>query len=389
MADENSVLRRNSGRKRKFPDQNESIRKQLYNTGAGYYRKDGVKVEPKVFQLIKKCCVRNCHSKLSELEQSQIFREFYALGSFELRSSFLSSCVSEVEPLRRTKKDEQSRRGFTKNYTLSNERVCKTFFCDLLQISSKRVEVALKKLRDEQVQTVRMITRKPTLHNKATKPVVQKQAMTPDNIDLLKIEQDPDGEVFVESYVIGQENVIGEENEQIIEYLDEESYTIEDEIEVVDNFEERPKQFDESFVCSCPNGCTEKLPLKTRRQLFQMFWNIGTSFDRSTFVNCCVSENQKLLTKNGLVSNRKFFVKGVEICEQTFTKTLMISSAQIDHSLQHEDTEEEVDPKEKMAAHIVENFAIQPLLDYMCSNFNEENPDIQVSVEEYRGELIQ
>lgn len=44
MADENIVnLRKKGGRKRKFPDQNESIRKKLYNTGAGYYRKDGVR----------------------------------------------------------------------------------------------------------------------------------------------------------------------------------------------------------------------------------------------------------------------------------------------------------------------------------------------------------
>lgn len=42
--------------------------------------------------------------------------------------------------------------------------------------------------------------------------------------------------------------------------------------------EVKPKEFDEEFICSCPKKCTDpkKLPLKTRRQIFNMFWNIGS-----------------------------------------------------------------------------------------------------------------
>lgn len=210
-------------------------------------------------------------------------------------------------------------------------------------------------------------------NSKIAKPVTQQCAPAPDNINLLKI--DAENEVIVESYVIGQED------DQIVEYLEEESYSIKQEI--IDITDEK-KQFDESFVCSCPNECTEKLPVKTRRQLFQMFWNIGTNLDQNAFINCCVSDQRS--SQKEEISSRKFFLKGVEICEPTFTRTLMITSAQIDLSLQNEDSEEEVDPKEKIVTHIKENFNIYPLIDFMCSNFNDENPDCEVSLQDYRGE---
>lgn len=393
MADENLIAerKRTGGRKRKFPDQNESIRKQLYNTNQIYYRKDGVRVDPKVFKFITDCCVRICHSKLNRNKQSQAFQTFYGLGSFELRSSFINSCVSEVEPARRTRKDESeySRRGFTKIYTLSNERVCKTLFCNILQISSKRVETSLKKLRyfpeTDQISTAESIQ---TTRDEATvERIVQKQLNVLEHGDDQQIDNTCKdaavmtyGDSAIETYYIKQDE------DQSAEYLEDESYTIEEEPEIIEIKHETRKEFDENFVCSCPNGCTDKLPLKTRRQLFQMFWNIGTNLDRNAFVNCCVSENLKPSAEE--IPTRKFFLKGVEICEPTFTKTLMITSDQIDSSLQgNEESDEEIDPKEKVAAHIRGSFKIEPLLQFMCSNFVDENPDCPVSDDSYIGQF--
>ena len=41
-----------------------------------------------------------------------------------------------------------------------------------------------------------------------------------------------------------------------------------------------PKEFDENFECFCHKKCTEKLSMKTRRQIFKMFWG---SYLENTF----------------------------------------------------------------------------------------------------------
>ena len=58
---------------------------------------------------------------------------------------------------------------------------------------------------------------------------------------------------------------------------------------------ERKKEFDESYVCSCPKKCTDpkKLSAKIRKQIFNMFWNIGSYEGRCAFLNSCVNEAPK------------------------------------------------------------------------------------------------
>lgn len=91
--------------------------------------------------------------------------------------------------------------------------------------------------------------------------------------------------------------------------------------------EVRPKEFDATFICTCPKKCTEpnKLPLKTRRQIFNMFWNIGSYEGRCAFLNSCVNEQPKrrTYTKSDCSRRkmtRKYYLKGVEVCKTTFTK---------------------------------------------------------------------
>jgi hypothetical protein len=124
-----------------------------------------------------------------------------------------------------------------------------------------------------------------------------------------------------------------------------------------------PKTFDEFFVCSCPKRCTDpkKLSLKTRRQIFNMFWSIGSYEGRCAFLNSCVNEAPKkkqytksensrrrntrrytILTKAHslmLPFNCRYFLKGVEVCKHTFVKTLQISNSRIDVSLQKMENE--------------------------------------------------
>lgn len=59
--------------------------------------------------------------------------------------------------------------------------------------------------------------------------------------------------------------------------------------------EVKPKTFDDKFECTCPKKCTDpkKLSVKTRRQIFSMFWNIGSYEGRCAFLNSCVNETPK------------------------------------------------------------------------------------------------
>lgn len=119
--------------------------------------------------------------------------------------------------------------------------------------------------------------------------------------------------------------------------------------------EVQPKEFDEEFICTCPKKCTDpkKLSLKTRRQIFNMFWSIGSYEGRCAFLNSCVNEipKKRTYTKNKEESRRKntrkYYLKGVEVCKTTFTKTLMISNSRIDVSLQKMESENFSDERGK------------------------------------------
>lgn len=173
--------------------------------------------------------------------------------------------------------------------------------------------------------------------------------------------------------------------------------------------EVKPKEFDETFNCICPKKCTDpsRLPLKTRRQLFQMFWNIGSYEGRCAFLNSCVNElpKKRTYTKNKEASRRKmtrkYFLKGQEVCKTTFTKTLMISNSRIDVSLQKMEAESFNDErgkkrtghgfsdekKEKVIAHIKENHQTDSSLRGLWCSYQSQYPDDPVSESYYKREF--
>lgn len=175
--------------------------------------------------------------------------------------------------------------------------------------------------------------------------------------------------------------------------------------------EVKPKEFDEMFVCTCPKKCTEpkKLPLKTRRQIFNMFWNIGSYEGRCAFLNSCVNEfsKKRTYTKNKEASRRKmtrkYFLKGVEVCKTTFTKTLMISNSRIDVSLQKMETEDFNDArgkkkaghgfsdekKEKVIMHIKDNYTPDASLRGLWGIYSATHPDDPVSESYYKSKFLE
>lgn len=173
--------------------------------------------------------------------------------------------------------------------------------------------------------------------------------------------------------------------------------------------EVKPKEFDETFVCTCPKKCTDpsRLPLKTRRKIFQMFWNIGSYEGRCAFINSTVNElpKKRTYTKNKEASRRKmtrkYFLKGQEVCKTTFTKTLMISNSRIDISLQKMEAESFKDERgkgrtgsgfseekrEKVISHIKNNYKTDSSLRGLWVTYQSENPDDPVSESYYKREF--
>lgn len=168
----------------------------------------------------------------------------------------------------------------------------------------------------------------------------------------------------------------------------------------------KPKEFDENFKCTCPKKCTDpsRLPLKTRRSLFQMFWNIGSYEGRCAFINSTVNElpKKRTYTKNKEASRRKmtrkYFLKGQEVCKTTFTKTLMISNSRIDISLQKGEAESFNDErgkgragsgfsdekKEKVISHIKDHYEPDSSLRGLWVLYQSQNPDDPVSESYYK-----
>lgn len=98
---------------------------------------------------------------------------------------------------------------------------------------------------------------------------------------------------------------------------------------------------------------------------------------------------------------RKYFLKGVEVCKTTFTKTLMISNSRIDVSLQKMETENFNDErgkkkaghgfsdekKEKVIVHIKENFMPDSSLRGLWGIYTASYPDDPVSESYYKSKL--
>jgi hypothetical protein len=170
--------------------------------------------------------------------------------------------------------------------------------------------------------------------------------------------------------------------------------------------EVKPKEFDETFMCTCPKQCTDptKLSLKTRRQIFNMFWNIGSYEGRCAFLNSCINEapKKRCYTKNKETSRRKmtrkYYLKGVEVCKTTFVKTLKISNSRVDVCLQKMETENFNDQrgrkkahigftqerKELVIEHIKETYEPDASLRGMHARYLEANPSEPVSESYYK-----
>lgn len=134
------------GRKRKIADQSRVDRKRFANNNKRYVNTKGNVVEEKVFNEGFVCgCTKTCTEKVGTELRKKLFRQFWSIGSYEGRCALIVGCVTQNIKKRTYTKSNNSRRNFTRKYTIFGKEVCKPAFLKSLQISESRVDLALYK----------------------------------------------------------------------------------------------------------------------------------------------------------------------------------------------------------------------------------------------------
>lgn len=119
--------------------------------GLAYTTKSGKEVAAKKFTKIICKCRKSCHLTINEIQQKKVFDEYYNLCSWNEKTSFLlnhievSSCKKRRKaPLR---KNIMFKKSFHREYFLVNKenKVCKSFFKAVLQITEGRIEHCMRK----------------------------------------------------------------------------------------------------------------------------------------------------------------------------------------------------------------------------------------------------
>lgn len=118
--------------------------KTARNTGKEYIdRKNKLHLQKSVKPFIHNCRYK-CNDNFNEIKRNDIFMDFWALGSWELQTSYLNGVIKLV-PVKRRKQGVVYSKNVSCEYRLLNERVCKEFFLKTLDLSNKRIQNLVNK----------------------------------------------------------------------------------------------------------------------------------------------------------------------------------------------------------------------------------------------------
>ncbi|XP_069940373.1 uncharacterized protein [Cherax quadricarinatus] len=125
-----------------------NLRKQLRNEGKSYVASSGKIVWGKEFLPQYTCCNNKCHEFMPVEQQEILFRQYWALGTWNLQTKFLWDHIEIKGTIAKTSQKAVSRRVHTRIYFLPNfegikKKVCKILFCSVLQISNGRLSRAV------------------------------------------------------------------------------------------------------------------------------------------------------------------------------------------------------------------------------------------------------
>lgn len=138
-----------SSRKRRPDNWVRSVKKAKRDSGQAYVSSTAKQVAPK--ELGPPCaCANKCYDKVGDDNVKLLFDSYWALKSHDLQSQYLNKRVSECEVRRSRVKGRESRKKFSKEYSVlvNNSKiiVCLAAFLNIHAISYKRVRNVCSKV---------------------------------------------------------------------------------------------------------------------------------------------------------------------------------------------------------------------------------------------------
>lgn len=128
--------------------------KHLRLAGKEHFSQAGNIVRAKAVKSVACKCHYNCNVKFNTEDRQEIFQDYLSLTDERAKWTFISSCVAAKFPKRRyapVNGTSTSKRKYMFAYSLTSKtgihQVCKTFFLGTLDISGKKVETAMKKMK--------------------------------------------------------------------------------------------------------------------------------------------------------------------------------------------------------------------------------------------------
>ncbi|KAL4718089.1 hypothetical protein ACJJTC_003948 [Scirpophaga incertulas] len=128
-----------------------NITKKLREAGEEYCTNGKIRKAKVVKAVCENSCKLKCFEKFTEENRKIIKSSFYKLTDTQ-KNKFYMEFTERTKTIRKRTNAENSRRKFTFNYYLlkdQKEKVCKTFFCNTLDISVRRIYYFHQKLDDQ------------------------------------------------------------------------------------------------------------------------------------------------------------------------------------------------------------------------------------------------
>lgn len=122
--------------------------KILKNSGQAYKSRTGKMVDArKMGPLCSDKCILSCTKNISEDYRSQLFEDYWAMGSFQRQRDYLNSCIETLIIKYRRVSAQEPRKPNCAFYITKNEqkvRVCKTFLINTLGITERRIRTVIQ-----------------------------------------------------------------------------------------------------------------------------------------------------------------------------------------------------------------------------------------------------
>lgn len=99
-------------------------------------------------------CPKQCNQKIEEQIRETLFKRFWDLASYDTQTGFIASTVKQM-PVKRKRSKNGPGKTYSRTYLLGNVEVCRNMYIKTYQVSTKRVNSALTKLRDGRLKDER------------------------------------------------------------------------------------------------------------------------------------------------------------------------------------------------------------------------------------------